>query len=358
MKPDPAQPRRNRRITPEPPVRSEAETRMEALLNTAVDGIIVIDEHGCIESFNPAAERIFGYTAAQMTGRNVSRLMPSPHRARHDGYIQHYLETGEARIIGIGREVTGRRADGTLFPMDLAVSEVQVGGRRTFTGIIRDVSERKRLEKAIVDASEMERKQIGQDLHDTVSQQLAGLTMLTRVLQQKIRRRPDEAAQTLAQDANRVAELAATALTQVKNISHGLFPVELERNGLGAALRQLTQQQDALFGVACGYTESAGIPALDGSVAVHLYRIAQEALSNAIKHAHARRIDLCLDRTRQGLVLTVEDDGRGLPPDVEDRGGLGLAIMQYRANMIGAELSLASPPGKGVRVRCTVPSNL
>ncbi len=134
----------------------DAEARMRAIVETVVDGIIVIDERGVIEQFNPAAERIFGYAAAEVIGNNVSMLMPEPYAPEHDGYLRHYLETGEARIIGIGREVVGLRKDGTTFPMDLAVSDTHLGDRLLFTGIVRDVSERKRNEAALREAQKLE----------------------------------------------------------------------------------------------------------------------------------------------------------------------------------------------------------
>lgn len=328
--------------------------RMQAILNTAVDGIIVIDEGGCIESFNPAAERIFGYRATEVLGHNVNMLMPEPYRAKHTSYIRNYLRTGKAKIIGIGRETIAVRKDGSVFPVDLSVSEVQIGRRRTFTGLVRDISERKRLEQAIVDASEMERKQIGQDLHDTVSQQLAGLTMITQVLQQKIQQLDDHRALELMPEAGRIADLAAVALKQVKSISHGLYPVELERNGLGIALQELVNRQEELFGIPCLYDERGQCQSLDRAVAVHLYRIAQEAISNSIKHAKAGQIRVCLETDCRTVTLCVRDDGKGLPRSSPRSGGLGLAIMKYRANMLGAELQIGPPPGGGTRVRCVV----
>lgn len=124
----------------------DSEARHRAVIDTAVDGILTIDEHGIIESLNPAAERLFGASRAELVGRNISSLMPAPYTHEHDGYLDRYLRTGERRIIGVGREVTGRRKDGSTFPMDLAVSELTLGGRRMFTGIVRDISERKKAE--------------------------------------------------------------------------------------------------------------------------------------------------------------------------------------------------------------------
>jgi two-component system, sensor histidine kinase len=127
----------------------DSEARSTAILQTAVDGIITIDEHGTIASFNPAAERLFGYTADEVVGHNVNMLMPAPYRQEHDGYLARYRQTGEPHIIGIGRDVRGQRRDGTTFPMALAVSEMHLDGRRMFTGIVHDLSARVEAEEAL-----------------------------------------------------------------------------------------------------------------------------------------------------------------------------------------------------------------
>ena len=125
----------------------DSEARMRAIFETAVDGIVIIDERGTVERMNPAAERLFGYPEAEMAGQNVSVLMPEPYRSAHDGYLAHYLATGEQRIIGKGREVSGLRKDGSVFPLELAVAEMRLGGRRMFTGIVRDITARKLAEE-------------------------------------------------------------------------------------------------------------------------------------------------------------------------------------------------------------------
>ena len=119
------------------------------MIDSAVDGIVVIDSRGRIEAFNAAAERLFGYPASEALGRNVNILMPSPYHEEHDAYVQRYLTTGNPRIIGIGREVTGRRRDGTTFPLHLSVGEMSVGGERKFTGILHDLSGRVELEERL-----------------------------------------------------------------------------------------------------------------------------------------------------------------------------------------------------------------
>jgi two-component system sensor kinase FixL len=127
----------------------DSEARTRTILETAVDAILTIDPGGIVESINPAAEKLFGYPANEVLGQNVKMLMPEPYRHEHDGYLHNYLTTGQKKIIGIGREVTGLRKDGSTFPMDLAVSEVQLGTRRLFTGIVRDITDRNRAEEQL-----------------------------------------------------------------------------------------------------------------------------------------------------------------------------------------------------------------
>lgn len=132
----------------------DSEQRIRAIVNTAVEGIITIDERGGIESLNPAAELMFGYGADELIGRNVSVLMPPPYRQEHDTYIENYKRTGEAKMIGIGREVLGQRKDGTVFPMDLSVGEVRLANCRLFTGFVRNITERKRAESQLAELAQ------------------------------------------------------------------------------------------------------------------------------------------------------------------------------------------------------------
>ncbi|MHC4133364.1 MAG: PAS domain S-box protein [Planctomycetota bacterium] len=135
---------------------------VSTILDAAVEGILIIDAKGTVESINPAALRMFGYTAEEVVGENVSTLMPVPYRAEHNGYIAEYLATGTKKIIGIGRETMGRRKDGTDFPIELAVSEVRLGDRQLFTGFVRDITERKEAERAL-----REQRDFANDLIET-----------------------------------------------------------------------------------------------------------------------------------------------------------------------------------------------
>jgi PAS domain S-box-containing protein len=332
-------------------LRDSAE-RLRAILETAVEGIITIDERGIIESFNLAAERIFGYRAREVIGKNVSILMPSPHREQHDTYLGNYLRTGHAKIIGIGREVVGRRKNGTAFPMDLSVSEVRLADRRLFTGFIRDITERKHLEKEILEISEREQRRIGQDLHDGLCQHLAGIELMSQVLEQKLVRRSKDAATR----AGEIAKNVRDAIGHTRLLARGLSPVTLESEGLMSALQELALNTEKIFHVACRFDCDPPVLVSDFAAATHLFRLAQEAVSNAIKHGRAKQILIRLKEERGRMILSIIDNGMGFPAQIPKSKGMGLHIMQSRAGMIGGTLVFGRNAGGGASVTVTAPS--
>ncbi|MGH8094931.1 MAG: PAS domain S-box protein [Chthoniobacterales bacterium] len=324
--------------------------RLRGIVETAVDGIITIDHRGIVETINPAAERIFGYAANEVIGRNVSMLMPEPYRSEHDGYIEHYHKTGERRIIGIGREVRGRRKDGTEFPMDLAVSATDLGQRGIFTGLVRDIAERKRLEQEILDISDHEQRRIGSDLHDDLCQRLAGVRFSCDALRNSLGKIP------LARVAERVEKIGASvseAIDRTRTLARGLSPVVLEANGLASALHELTEGVRQLFAIDCRFENKGEVAVRNAIVATHLYRIAQEAINNALKHGQPSILLVALERRGEKAILTVHDDGAGFSIDQERSHGMGLRTIAYRAGMIGADVVMQSAPGKGATLACT-----
>jgi two-component system sensor kinase FixL len=332
----------------------DSEQRLRAILEAAVEGIITIDERGIIESLNPAAGKIFGYQVHEVVGKNVKALMPKPYRDEHDNYLGNYLRTGRARIIGIGREVLGLRKDGTVFPMDLSVSEVRLAHKRLFTGFVRDISDRKRLEKEVLQISELEQRRIGQDLHDGLCQQLAGIELMSEVLEQNLSRK----SKTEAAQAAKIAEGVRAAIGDTRMLARGLSPVDVESNGLISALQELASNTKKLFHVTCRVECPQPVPVRDHAAATHLYRIAQEAINNAIKHGKARQIVVRLAAQGDQASLTVTDDGSGLVAKPEKTSGMGLRIMKYRAGMIGATLELRRANGRGMLVTCAFKCDL
>jgi PAS domain S-box-containing protein len=164
-----------------------SEARWRAIVDSAVDAIIVIDAHGRIEAFNPAAERLFGYEPQNVIGQNVDMLMPSPYHEEHDSYLSRYLATGRAKIIGIGREVTGRRKDGSTFPLHLSVGQITLGGERKFTGILHDLSARVRMEGAMREKESLARLgEMAAVIAHEVKNPLAGVRGAIQVIGQRL----------------------------------------------------------------------------------------------------------------------------------------------------------------------------
>ena len=357
----------------------ESEALAEAILKTTVDGIITIDERGHIETFNPAAERIFGYTVEEVVGENIHILMPEPYHEEHDGYLQAYHETGRRRIIGIGREVSGLRKDGTTFPMDLAVSEVKVEGRTVFAGIVRDISERRRLELEVLRIADEERRRIGQDLHDGLGQQLTGIGLIAKGLARNL----EAEASPWAEEAHEVAQFVKDADEYARGLARGLVPVELEQGGLATALTRLAKMSERLFGITCTF-EATGTEAGIATVPhpTHLFRIAQEAVSNAFRHGRAERVDITLSVGKERVRLRIHDDGVGFPDAIraggaespalsdaaaaaaggtvaaparpDDHRGMGVRIMHYRARIAGGTLDIRPAVDHGTIVSCTI----
>jgi two-component system, LuxR family, sensor kinase FixL len=326
----------------------ESEAKARGILDTAVDAIITIDATGGIESFNKAAERLFGYRPSEVIGKNVRLLMPEPYHGQHDGYLRNYLQTGQARIIGIGREVVALRKDGTSFPADLAVSEVRLGQRRLFTGIVRDISERKRLEQEILEISDREKRRIGQDLHDSLGQLLTGIGFKSKSLENKLAGREGPE----ADGAKQIAALVTQAISQARGLARGLQPVDPKPGGLMSALGELAQSIQDLFRVSCVFRCVEAVEVNDPAAATHLYRIAQEACHNAVKHGQAGQIIIELARDRERVVLRVRDNGVGFSKPAAASRGMGLQIMRYRAAMVGGSITIAPNEAGGCMITC------
>jgi PAS domain S-box-containing protein len=330
-----------------------SEKRSRAIVETAVNAIITMSEERIIETVNTATERIFGYSKEEMVGRNIRMLMPQPYRDNHDGYVKSYLDTGVKKIIGIGREAVGQRKDGSIFPLDLSVGEVRLqDGRRVFTGIIRDLTDRKLLEEKILQISEEEQHRIGQDIHDDLCQQLAAIGCLAKVAHQQLTKGGSEQAENL----HEIVRLVTHANVRAREMSRGLMPVVLDSEGLMAALAELAQGTERIFRVSCPFRCDRPVQVPDNKVATQLFRIAQEAVANAIKHSHADRIELSLTEEEDGMQLLIRDNGVGIPDNVSGKStGMGLLTMSHRTRMIGGVFAVEHDESGGTLVRCRVP---
>jgi two-component system, LuxR family, sensor kinase FixL len=327
---------------------SESEQLMRAILDTANDAIITIDLSGTMQTVNPAAERIFGYAIAEMLGQNVSMLLPGPLRDEYEWFMGQRRETGRQPFSNLSREIQGLRKDGSVVPLEVALSEVVPGN--VFTGIIRDISRRKELEREVTEIAAAEQRRIGQELHDGISQELTGLSMLATALKERLNR----AAPATGTLANRVIDGLAKVHKHVRDVSHGLIPVDVDAEGLRAALEDLADRVSQQTNIICAFHCPRTVLVKDSLTATHLYHIVQEAVNNALRHGRARRIDIHLQARPEALILSVCDDGVGFSADANRPNGVGLRLMRYRASLIGGVLRIQPGKEQGTLVTCTL----
>jgi PAS domain S-box-containing protein len=296
---------------------------------------------------NPAFFQATGYAPARVIGQPLSTLAGLTELQER---LRSGLPQGEAFLE---QSSTYQTAEGERW------GEWRVGPVRDKHGrhahwlaIFRDITEHKRLEKEILEISDRERQRLGQDLHDGLCQQLAGIELMSRTLEQKLAPRSKAGAAGAAEIARHVRE----AISQTRSLARGLSPVTLESEGLCSGLSELAATAERMFGVACRLSCPAPRQVRDPAAAMHLYRIAQEAVSNAIKHGKARRITIALESNAGRLRLTISDDGAGFPEVLPRGQGMGLRIMQYRAGMIGGSLSWRNSSEGGAAVICSAPA--
>jgi signal transduction histidine kinase len=283
-------------------------------------------------------------------------------------YAQSAVSVGLALLIALltnmtwrqlrfepARRASFRRFRALLQPaydaLERRVEERTAAWRAANASLQREIAEHQRTAQEMLEISNREQRRIGQDLHDGLGQLLTGIAFLSQALAQKL------AAQAMAEamEATQVVQLANQAMTWTRELVRGLSPIEVQGDGFIPALQDLATQTELLFGITCRVTCDRPPPMQDHTVAMHLYRIAQEAVSNAVKHGLARHVVLALTTVHHHTTLTVHDDGIGFPDVSEKPTGMGLRIMHYRASMIGAALTIQSDASGGTRVVCVWP---
>ena len=332
------------------------KAHLRSILETVPDAMIVIDEAGCIISFSAAAERMFGYSEAELLGENVSTLMPSPDRERHDGYLAHYRATGERKIIGIGRVTTARRREGSVFPIDLHIGEARVGDERVFTGFIRDLTEGQatelRLHELQAELAHVSRVTAMGTLATALAHELnQPLTAIANYVEtaRDLLHKPDAATlETVRKALDECAGQAIGAGQIVRRLRDFISRGEIERSA--GSLRRLVNESTALALVGAGERAVEIEVLLDpdvDQVLIDRIQIQQVTLNlvrnaiEAIKGLPVRRIQISSSREREGSVqVTVADNGPGIAEGIAERLfqpfnsskpaglGLGLSICQ------------------------------
>ena len=330
----------------------EAEARLRAIVQGMPVMLDAFNDDGLIVAWNSECERVTGYTAAEIVGnpRALELLYPEP------GYAEAMMaEASDLRDQQYSRifELTAKDGTQRIIEWFNVGARLRIEGWREWSVGI-DITERRRLEAALHEAAVLEQRRLGHDLHDGLGQELTGLSLLASSLARRhAGDRPE-----LAAELGALAEIAANAIGTCKSVARGLAPVDEPKRGLADALKRLTAgfphpggELEITFA-----EEAAAVPAITLEACNHLYRIAQEALTNAVRHSGARRVRLELRTDAQRLRLRITDDGAGLPAHAPTVAGMGLRTMRHRATAIGARLTVGAGRHGGTVVTCDCPN--
>jgi PAS domain S-box-containing protein len=299
---------------------------------------------------NPAFEKIWGRRCAELYQRPeiwFEAIHPADRPRMDEVFLNHNDAVGfeyEYRVVQPGGDVRWVLDRG--FPVR--------DSRRVlyrYAGIALDITDRKELESRLLAISEREQRRIGQDLHDDLCQQLAGIEFLSNVLRHQLNTDDD------VRRASEISELIRTAIDHTRRLAHGLSPVELTAEGLMLALQSLASRTSELFELQCTFHCPSAVLLKDPEAGTHLYRITQEAVTNSIKHGRAKHISIHLSSSERAVLLTISDDGRGLRRPAARQGGMGLRIMQYRASSMSGSCVVQSSPQGGTTVTCIIPTD-
>jgi len=326
----------------------ESRAWLRAILDYSPTLIYLKDTLGHYLHFNRQFGRAFRVSLGQTVGKTDAEIFP-PEQAESN-------RANDLKVLAAGvpmqfDEIVVHR-DG---PHNCIITEFPLhdldGKIYALAGIVTDVTERKRLEAEILRISEREQRRIAQDLHDSLGQQLAGLWCLSDVMRKNLAAHSSPEVPA----ASKICKLLRAAVAQSRSLARGLYPVSPEPNGLMSALDELATRVTDLFKVSCRFECTETVPLEDNTAGTHLYRIAQEAVANAIKHGRARRIKIVLSSTPAQITLAVRDDGSGFRKTLRPTKGLGMRIMNYRADVVGGTFVVRTKTRNGTELRCTVP---
>jgi PAS domain S-box-containing protein len=346
--------------------RMRAEKRFRQMVEAAPNGMIMVGKNGKIVLANAQMEKLFGYALAELLGQTVEFLMPERFRPQHPARRLDFFRSPKIRLMGADRELFARRKDGSEFPVEICLSPVRTDEGQFVLASINDLTQRNEAEKALrenqrelrvltgrlLQAQETERRRIARELHDDLSQGLALLSVHLDLLGQK----PTESPAQLAGHMHDLSAQVRQLSSSVHDLSRQLHPTKLEQLGLVAAVGGLCKELGQSHDLRIEFMHHDVPESIPADTGLCLYRIAQEALRNVVKHSGAHGADVELGRDTDAICLRITDDGAGFDPNsVEGKGGLGLVSMRERLRLVGGEIAIDSSPSGGTRVEVRVP---
>jgi PAS domain S-box-containing protein len=329
----------------------ESDERHRASLQAALDCVITIDHRGRVLEFNPAAERTFGYRADEIVGEDMcERIVPPALRPRHREGFSRYLATGDARVLDRRIEITGIRADGSEFPVELAITRIALPGPPAFTAYLRDISERKRAEQElrasrvrIVESADAARRQFERDIHDGAQSRLVNLGLTLHRIKGRARDGDDSAVPMLDEAIDEIREIVG----ELRELARGIHPQVLSDGGLEPALNGLASRSPTPV-----HMRIEALPRLPERVEATVYFLVAEALTNVARYAQADSATVAVSRADGMLDVEVSDDGKG---GADPGAGTGLRGLADRVAALDGELRVTSDAGEGTTVSARIP---
>jgi hypothetical protein len=348
-----------------------SERRLVSVFDSATDAIVLADPEGRVLSWNRAARRIFGYEDDEVVGEPLSMLMPERYRARHEAGMARHRRTGEGTVIGRTVELHGLRKGGEEFPIELSISTWETEQGPCYSGMIRDITDRKRAEETLRRSNEQlralsahvesvreeERTAISREIHDALGQLLTVLRLDIAWLRNRLLQGKKVDRLRLIDRLRAMSAEVDQAIAQMRRISAALRPSLLDELGLRAAMEWQAQEFQRATNIRCAVRSQLEDDPADSNATTALFRIYQECLTNVARHARARCVETTLSRAADRIVLEVRDDGRGIrDPEISSPTSLGILGMRERARTLGGEIAIGpANPGNGTIVRVTVP---
>jgi PAS domain S-box-containing protein len=343
--------------------------RLAGIIETAIDGIITIDEEHKMILVNPAAAALFGNTVEELIGSALNQVIPNRHRAAHDTHVKKFGETGVTRRkMGTDFDdfyVTGLRSDGSEFPIEASISSLIENGQRYYTVIFRDITERKlakekiaqnhtqlsQLSSALQSIREEERKHIARELHDDLGQLLAALRMDLSLLQ-----RDSLISEKSQKNIASMDQLILTSITTLRRIATDLRPRALDEGGLFFALQTLKKDFSARHGIDCELRADEEQLMLDDARSTGIFRIVQESLTNVVRHSKASEVQIEFNRNSESLDFSINDNGQGIEEtDMHKASSFGLVGMRERVKAMHGQFELSSVLGEGTSLKISIP---
>jgi PAS domain S-box-containing protein len=327
------------------------ERRFRRLFEQAAAGIVTADLSGRITSSNPWLQKFLGYSEQELLGSSILEYIHPDDRDEAAVYSRQLLSGERETLDVVSRRYLTMSGEVVWVHSSVSLVRDETGESQYAIGLLQDVTERERLEHELVEVAAQERERLGRDLHDGLGQQLTGLGLMAEALRRKLEARRA----TEVSDVKELGLVIESALGQTRFLARGLFPIPIQAGGLGEALQDLAKSAQHEFHVSIEAQVDEGAQIKDPEVGTHLFNIAREAVTNAVRHGRADRIVIGLTRLNGMTSLSIQDDGVGIPGESERKEGVGLRSMRFRAQDLRAELNIRRMDTGGTVVCCTVP---